>query len=201
MVEAKKKYSLAENMYRRALAVDGERVEVLGRYGRLQHLALHDPDAARRTFEQALDLDPRNVDALFHMGLLAQDVEKDYQKAKHFYLAALEESAREPRVLAAYGHLLARHLANYHLGLFLVRKAVALDPANDSIKSVLNALTLRNSGLKDLLFATINCDDDDETCGAIKRIRNTIAVQSVPAARWIAFDWPARNPTLCSDTF
>lgn len=72
-------YDRAEEMYREAIALDPDNVDVINNLALLLHEQRQDFEGADKFYAQAVEVDPENVDVLFNWALLKKDALQDLE--------------------------------------------------------------------------------------------------------------------------
>jgi cytochrome c-type biogenesis protein CcmH/NrfG len=118
--------------------------ETLVLLGRTQ-LYLKEDDAAALTLDEALTLEPDNVDAHFYRGVAAQNPDSSETAVKHF-TRVTELAPKDARGWAELGHTLVA-MRKDEPGIVALEKALAIDPKDASTLGLLgNVLIESNRG-------------------------------------------------------
>jgi tetratricopeptide (TPR) repeat protein len=89
------------------------------------------PDSAHAAFEQALELDPDDVEALVHDGLALED-RKRFEEALERYETAVRVAPDDPLPLVNLGSLLYFHYKRTYEAKTAFTKALEIDPDNEN---------------------------------------------------------------------
>jgi tetratricopeptide (TPR) repeat protein len=142
-------FDYAFESYQQALRLNSKHVESLEGMGRLYLRQRNKPTIAVDFFQQALEIDPTNTQAIASLGEAYVALNQP-DRALQFFERKLEENREKPDFLAKYSEALA--LSGQSLkAITELRRALQLDPENILIRKTLGRLYFQEKKFTDSL--------------------------------------------------
>ncbi len=128
MKTVRKDHDEAEQLYRKALALDSRHGHNTGNFAFFMETVRKDNDEAERLYRKALELDPHHANHTGNFALFMQKVRKDNDEAERLYRKALELDPQHVDHTGNFALFMTEVRKNQDEAERLYRKALELDP-------------------------------------------------------------------------